>query len=78
MDIREVQTPDGTRWQCAEAMIKPADDKSSPSGREERDLVTVVCTPTGGAQSVRIELEVDWKASVPDEELSRAIEENRE
>jgi len=77
MDIKEIQTADGIRWQCAEAMIKPADDKSSPSGKDERDLVMVVCTPTGGAQSVRIELKTDWKESVPDEELARAIEQNR-
>jgi hypothetical protein len=73
MKIREVQTSDGARWQCAEALISPADDKSSIVEKDDTSLVTVVCTPSGGAQSVRIEMQKDWN-SLSDNELAAEIE----
>jgi hypothetical protein len=35
--------------------------------------VAVSCTPSGGQQSVRIELPPDWADRLPDEELLAAI-----
>lgn len=35
--------------------------------------VPVVCTPSGGSQSVRVELARDWEEKVSDEELVRSI-----
>jgi hypothetical protein len=42
------------------------------------DKLTVVCTPSGGAKTVRLELPDDWEKSVDDEQLVREIETNRE
>jgi hypothetical protein len=40
--------------------------------------VTVVCTPSGGAKSVRLELARGWETALGDEELLREVESNRE
>lgn len=79
MEVREVQTPDGTRWQCVEAMINNAEqnDNKTP-GHNVPDRVTVVCTPSGGEQTVRIELQKDWMNAVPDEELVKSINEAKQ
>jgi hypothetical protein len=37
------------------------------------DLLHVVCTPSGGARSVRIELSDGWEAEVTDDQLLAAI-----
>ncbi|MDF1504259.1 hypothetical protein [Roseisolibacter sp. H3M3-2] len=62
---REVTDEDGLTWSCVEALADPGEGK-----------VAVVCTPSGGAQSERLELPVDWRTSLDDAallaELSRA------
>ena len=40
------------------------------------DAFQVVCTPSGGAQSVRIELPGDWEQQTSDEELLAMIQVN--
>jgi hypothetical protein len=40
----------------------------------EADAFQVVCTPSGGAQSVRIELPGDWEVSVSEEKLLDLIQ----
>jgi hypothetical protein len=40
--------------------------------------VPVVCTPRGGARSVRLELQRDWETEVADEALLEKISEARE
>ncbi len=37
-------------------------------------MVTVVRTPSGGAQTVRLQLPANWLDNFPDEELIQAIE----
>ncbi|AWN52841.1 hypothetical protein [Methylobacterium sp. 17Sr1-1] len=68
---RDVTTPDGTAWTCIEALAdlpEAAKDKLAGAGRR-----AVVCTPSGGAQSVRLSLGEDWR-DMPDSDLAAAIE----
>ena len=39
----------------------------------EEGKVPVVCTPSGGARSVRLELAANWREALPDGELLTAI-----
>ncbi|KMO12411.1 hypothetical protein [Methylobacterium platani] len=68
---RDVTTRDGTAWTCIEAlagMPEAAKEKLAGNGRR-----AVVCTPSGGAHSVRLSLAEDWRA-MPDDALAAAIE----
>ena len=60
---REVTDADGTVWSCAQPYANLADDEKAQAAAERAaeapGHVAVVCTPTGGAQSVRVELPVD-------------------
>ena len=38
-----------------------------------KDLVYVVATPSGGAQTVRLQLKSDWESSLSDAELLEAV-----
>lgn len=61
---REVIDAEQTKWSCVEASTaRPADDE---------DAVTVVCTPSGGAQSVRVRLAPHW-AELSEDDLLAAI-----
>lgn len=69
MILREIQDNDNVRWQCVEAY-------SAVAGSEEilnDSMVTVVCTPSGGAQTVRLQLQKGWNESLSDEDLSNRI-----
>lgn len=74
---REVTDEAGTAWSCVQAF---AGVGASPAAREAAERiagadgrVAVVCTPDGGAQSVRLELAPEWEESLSDEELLAAI-----
>ena len=73
-DERTVTTRDGTAWTCLEALAgvadAPAAAKEKLAGEGRR---AVVCTPLGGAHSVRLSLAEDWPA-MPDADLAAAIE----
>ncbi|GLC25718.1 hypothetical protein [Roseisolibacter agri] len=73
---REVTDDEGTTWSCVQAFAGLSDDDAAREAAEraaEGDgKLAVVCTPRGGAQSVRVELPPDW-ASLPDERLLAAI-----
>lgn len=79
---REVNGEDGINWSCVEAY---AGLSSGEGGSEAAERAaggggrpTVVCTPSGGAKSVRMELPADWEKSLDDEQLLREIESHRE
>jgi hypothetical protein len=73
---REVTDPDGIAWSCIQAYAglntgdenQEAAEASAGAGR-----VTVVCTPSGAARSVRLELPVDWESAVDDDALLGSI-----
>jgi hypothetical protein len=77
---REVTDADGVTWSCAPAYAGLATDGAMPEQAkvDGTDRYTVVCTPSGGAQTVRIEVPEDWEAAWSDEEVARAIGEARD
>ncbi len=73
---REVSDAEGITWTCIQAFAGLGNDPEKTDaarvdGAENR--VHVVCTPSGGAKSVRLELPGDWEANLSDEDLLRAI-----
>ena len=76
MEQREVQDDDDVRWTCVQALgglHGDAAERAADRLESEEGTVPVVCTPSGGAQSVRVELPRDWLESVDDDALLRAI-----
>ena len=78
---REVTDGEGIIWTCIQAYAGLQDQKekkvdSDTAARVEgqKDRYHVVCTPSGGAQSVRVELVGDWEDALSDEDLLREIE----
>jgi len=67
---REVTDADGIRWTCAQAYAGLSEQAGDPSAaRVGEDRYEVVCTPSGGAQTVRLELAADWETALDDEQL---------
>lgn len=80
MKQREVTDHDGTAWACVQAYAGLGDDAAADQAAERvaeqagaRSGVAVVCTPRGGAQSVRLELAPDWVERLDDDGLVEAI-----
>jgi len=74
---REVTDPDGITWTCIQAFSGLGKDPQKVEAARvdgEIDAYEVVCTPSGGAQSVRIELPGDWEQQTSDEELLGMIQ----
>ena len=72
---REVTDGEGTTWSCVEAYAGLSDEGKSDAARVEgTDRFRVVCTPSGGAASVELELPAGWEETLSDEELAREIE----
>jgi hypothetical protein len=76
MKQREVTDSHNTTWTCVQAYAgvdsSAATEATERSATEAGD-VPVVCTPSGGAQTIRLELSKDWLDSLSDEELTNAI-----
>lgn len=77
---REVTDSDGIKWTCIQAFAGLGKDPEKTEaarveGSGQRFHVT--CTPSGGAKSVRLELPGDWEKSLSDDQLLRAIQEQR-
>ena len=77
MKQREVQDQENTRWVCVEALsgVNQNKDLVEEKIRDEDGNVPVVCTPSGGAQTVRINLPTAWDKSLSDQELLQKIAE---
>lgn len=74
MTPREVTDPDGVRWTCVQAYAGlDASDGPEPDAPAGGARVRVVCTPSGGAQTVDLELEAGWADALADEDLLGAI-----
>ncbi|MBD2463708.1 hypothetical protein H6G89_22155 [Oscillatoria sp. FACHB-1407] len=76
---REITHSDGTTWTCVQAFTGLSDqtehqDAAKVKGQE--DTYWVVCTPSGGAKSVRLKLSGDWQNTYSDEALLHEIESN--
>jgi hypothetical protein len=78
---REIKDADGTTWTCVQAFAglgKDAEKTEAARVEGTRDCFHVVCTPSGGAKSVRVELPGNWEKDLPDEEVLRAIKAQQE
>ncbi|UYZ58508.1 hypothetical protein [Hymenobacter latericus] len=76
MQQREITTPDNTTWTCVQAYAgvdSQAAAEATERSESDAGTVPVVCTPSGGAQTVRLELAKDWFDNLPDDELRNAI-----
>jgi hypothetical protein len=69
---REVTGKDNIKWTCVQAysgLQGKASEKAEELAENHKGEVPVVCTPTGGAQSVRLSLKDNWEEQLSDEEL---------
>lgn len=74
---REIQSSDGTTWKCVQAfsgLSDSAENQDAAQVKGEPDTYWVVCTPSGGAQSVRVKLKGEWYSTYSDEELLDEIQ----
>ena len=72
---REVTDGEGTTWSCVEAYAGLSEDGKSDAARVEgTDRYRVIATPSGGAQTVELELPAGWDEEMSDEAHVRAIE----
>jgi hypothetical protein len=64
---REIQDGEGTTWSCIQAyagLSNNAEKREAARVEGAPDLVEVVCTPSGGAQTVRLQFRSTTDASV--------------
>lgn len=76
MTQREVTDEKNTTWTCVQAyagLNKEASEKATELAENDNGTVPVVCTPNGGAQSVRPALPKSWFDTLSDEELLSEI-----
>ena len=76
MNQREVTDAAGTTWTCVQAYGAISDKKAEEVAKKtegNNEQIPVVCTPDGGAQSVRLHLALDWMEQLPDKELLKKI-----
>lgn len=77
---REVQDEDNTTWTCVQALSGLSGEAAEEAAERiasEEGKVPVVCTPSGGEQTLRLELPKDWAERMSDEDLLKAIAEKR-
>lgn len=72
--MREVQDSENTVWSCVEAyagLKTETDDEVNQAAlvKGTDDKLHVVATPSGGAQTVRLELPLNWETEISDEQL---------
>ena len=68
--LREVTDGEHLKWSCVQANAGADLDLVIT---DENYLVPVVCTPSGSARSVRVELPPSWAQDLPDAEVLAAI-----
>lgn len=76
MNQREVTDTEGTTWTCVQAYSAGTDKKAEEVAKRTEGnskQIPVVCTPSGGAQSVRLKLPLDWLEQLSNEELIKKI-----
>lgn len=73
---RTVSDQDGITWSCVEAFTGLSDESQHSDAAQvkgQEGTYWVVCTPSGGAQSVRLKLSGDWQNAYSDEALLQEI-----
>lgn len=77
MKQREVIDGHNITWTCVQplsGMEGKMAEKAEEMLKSESGTIPVVCTPSGGSQSVRLALGENWEEQVSDEELLAAIQ----
>jgi hypothetical protein len=77
MKQREVQDEDHNRWTCVQALAGVDGDAAAVAQAKadsSNGPVAVVCTPSGGAGTVRLELSSGWDTEMSDQALVAAIQ----
>ena len=72
MEQREVTDSHNITWSCVQAyagLSGKAAEKATDLAETPEGQVTVVCTPSGGEQTVRLELPENWFDQLSDEAL---------
>ncbi|HYG01256.1 MAG TPA: hypothetical protein VD927_02370 [Chryseosolibacter sp.] len=79
MKQRQVQDENNLIWDCVEALSGLSPEMVDKTKRMESTdaSVTVVCTPSGGAQTVRLAVSPDWLEKLPDEKFLEKIKRER-
>ncbi|AYN96194.1 hypothetical protein EAW52_20620 [Pseudomonas sp. LTJR-52] len=80
MKQRTVQDEGNTTWTCVEAFSGGSQKTAKAAKSLTKDAegnVTVVCTPSGGEQSVRVSLPEAWIDKTSDQALLDAIQSAR-
>ena len=77
---RDVTDTDGNTWSCIQAFAglggaaeKRAERMGAARVEGAADRVHVVCTPSGGAHSVRLALPGGWESALSDAEVLEGI-----
>ncbi len=81
MQQREVTDKEGITWTCVQAYAGAnggKTEKATELTKNENNQVPVVCTPGGGAQTVRTKLPGDWINQLSDDELLSKIESEKQ
>lgn len=74
MKEREITDQEGTSWSCVQAYSGGNGDNTEKAAElTDGDTIPVVCTPSGGAQSVLLQLPQNWMEEMSDQELLEAI-----
>jgi hypothetical protein len=76
MKEREVQDANSLKWKCVQAFSGvngSMAQKAEELAENENGEVEVICTPSGGEQTVRISLTPDWHEKLSDDELVEQI-----
>jgi len=76
MQQREITDQENTTWTCVQAYAAldgAAAEKATDIVERNGGKVPVVCTPSGGAQIVRLELDKNWLEELSDEQLEQEI-----
>ena len=77
MRQKEVTDKDKTTWVCVQAFSGTDGEAAIEAiklSEEKADSVIVVCTPSGGSASVRLELPKNWEEKMKDEEIIACIQ----
>ena len=70
---REVRDDEGIAWTCTEAYAGLGGSGGEAAKADDGHRYRVVCTPSGGARSVELELPGGWEESMDDGELVKRI-----
>lgn len=78
MTERVVTDSDNKQWTCVQAFSGGDNPELAEKAKEinGNGKVDVVCTPSGGEQSVRLQLQEDWE-KLSDDELVKLIDRSK-